>query len=197
MRWTRVAPIALVVMSSAALVGSCSQPANQSAAPAAMTPEQKIARGLYLVTITGCNDCHTPGAMFGAPDTTRRLSGSEMGWQGPWGITFARNLTPDTETGIGSWTEAQIVTAFQTGHRPDGSPLMPPMPWTDFAAMTPEDAGAVAAYLKSIPPVKHTNVKAVPPGVPYKGAVAAFPAPPAWDAPPAGAAGGAPPPAGK
>jgi mono/diheme cytochrome c family protein len=203
MRWTRVAPIALVALSSAAVgsLGSCTQAQKQESAPVAMSPEQKVARGRYLATVAGCGDCHTPGGMFGAPDTTRLLAGSELGWKGPWGISFAKNLTPDPETGIGSWTEEQIVTAIQAGHRPDGSPIMPPMPWPDFATFTPEDASAVAAFLRSIPPVKHTNVKDVAPGEKYAGAVLEFPNPPTWDAPkgpPPGAPseGAPPPPAG-
>jgi len=147
-----------------------------------MTPEQRIAHGRYLSIIMGCNDCHTPGTLYGAPDTTRRLSGSELGWKGAWGISFPRNLTPDS-TGIGSWTEEQIVVAIREGRRPDGSPVMPPMPWATYANMTNDDAYALAAYLKSLPAVKHENVALVPPGQKYKGSYLVFPPPSAWDVP--------------
>ena len=194
MRTTRFIPllIAAACWVASALLWSCMPAARQDAGPpATMTAEQKIARGRYLSVIMNCNDCHTPGSLYGAPDTTRRLSGSELGWQGPWGISFPRNLTSDTETGIGSWTEAQIVTAVREGRRPDGSPLLPPMPWPNFAQLTDDDAYALAAYIKSLPAVRHPNVKQVPPGQKYDGAYMPFPPPPAWDAPkspPAGAA---------
>ena len=63
------------------------------------------------------------------------------------------NLTPDNETGLGKWTTDEIVAAFQTGKRPDGRELAPIMPWRNFASFTPEDAQAIAAYLKSLPPI--------------------------------------------
>ncbi len=147
-----------------------------------MTAEQKIARGRMLTLASGCNDCHTPGSLYGAPDTTRLLSGSELGWNGPWGVSYGRNLTPDHETGIGTWTEAQIVTAFTEGRRPDGSPLLPPMPWPSFAHFPREDAEAIAAFLKSIPAVSHAMPPALAPGQPVTGSVLVFPPPPAWDA---------------
>ncbi|HEU4765605.1 MAG TPA: hypothetical protein VFT93_08150, partial [Candidatus Eisenbacteria bacterium] len=66
---------------------SGSAPADSAAqAEAAMTPVQ---RGQYLVTVLGCHDCHTPGTLYGAPDMSRQLSGSELGWQGPWGVSYA------------------------------------------------------------------------------------------------------------
>jgi mono/diheme cytochrome c family protein len=160
-------------------------------APLSDGTANKLERGKYLVAITGCNDCHTPGTLFGAPDTTRLLSGSELGWQGPWGVTYARNLTPDEETGIGKWSEADIVNTIRTGQRPDKTPLLPPMPWTDFANFSDDDAYAVAAYLKSIPPVKHKVPDALHPGVKATGSIIVFPPPSAWDAqnlpPPPGA----------
>ena len=195
MRSTRLIPLMVAVTCSAVSVAlwSC-MPASQPgvAAPAAMTAGQKLERGRYLSVIMGCNDCHTPGSLYGAPDTTRMLAGSELGWRGPWGVSFARNLTSDTETGIGSWTEAQIVTAIREGRRPDGSPLLPPMPWPSFARMTDDDAYALAAFIKSLPAVRHVNLQQVPPGQKYAGAALTFPPPPAWDAinlpPPPGAA---------
>src|SRR3974377_707618 len=92
------------------------------------------ARGKYLVTIMGCNYCHTPGYFFGMPDMTRFLGGSEVGFEIPGlGVFHGPNLTPDKETGLGGWTDAQVATALTTGKRPDGRELAPIMPWRAFA----------------------------------------------------------------
>jgi mono/diheme cytochrome c family protein len=113
-------------------------------------------RGKYLVEFGGCNDCHTPGYFFGKPDMARYLGGSDVGFEIPGlGVFVGRNITPDKETGIGNWTDEQIVTAIQTGVRPDGRILAPIMPWHAFAKLTKNDALAIAAFLKSIKPVKH------------------------------------------
>ena len=123
---------------------------------------------------------------------SRRLSGSELGWKGPWGVTYARNLTPDLDTGIGYWSEDQIVASLRTGMRPDGGVLLPPMPWPDFSALTDADAHAIAAYLMIIPPVAHEVPAKVPPGAAANGSIIEFPPPSAWDAPrhpPAGTGG--------
>lgn len=183
MRWTRWIAFAAVVSAACAALAmlSCSSPRTANQSTAAADPAAKIARGRYLVAVTGCGDCHTPGAFYGVPDTTRRLSGSELGWQGPWGVTYARNLTPDQATGIGAWSEADIVKALRTGQRPDASPLLPPMPWPDIALMTDEDIHSVAAYLKTIPAVTHEVPKVVPPGKKVTGAIVVIPPPPAWD----------------
>jgi mono/diheme cytochrome c family protein len=189
MRWTRCVAMlgGAAALGAAAFVVSCATNAKKPE----MSAADKIARGKLMATIAGCGDCHTPGSLYGGPDTTRLLSGSELGWAGPWGVTYPRNLTPDQATGIGSWTEEQIVTAFRTGHKPDGSPILPPMPWPDLAFMPDEDAYAIAAYLKSIPAVSHKAPDRLPPGAPVTGAALVFPPPPAWDTP-VGAAGGAP-----
>ncbi len=192
---------ALVVFAAAlGLVGlaSCTAKAPEggsatgtAATPAAMTPEQKIARGRYLVTIGSCNDCHTPGFFYNAPDSARLLSGSELGWVGPWGTSHAANLTPDMETGIGKYTEDEIVKTFRTGVRPNGSPLQPPMPWMNLAFMNDEDAYAIAAFLKSIPPVVHQVPATSPPGTKPGPHDFVFPPPSAWDAPRTAAPAGA------
>jgi mono/diheme cytochrome c family protein len=122
----------------------------------ARAADAQIERGKYLVTIAGCSDCHTPGYFLGKPDMARFLGGSEVGFELPHlGVFYGPNLTPDMETGIGKWSRAEIVTAIQTGHRPDGRVLAPVMPWASFAHLTKEDAQAIAAYLKSLPPVKN------------------------------------------
>jgi mono/diheme cytochrome c family protein len=118
--------------------------------------QDQVARGKYLTTIMGCGDCHTPGNFLGKPDLAHPLSGSDVGFEVPGlGVFVGRNLTPDKETGLGTWTADQIVTAITTGKRPDGRVLAPAMPWMDFAALTKEDAHAIAAYLKSLPPTRH------------------------------------------
>jgi mono/diheme cytochrome c family protein len=145
--------------------------------------ERQIERGRYISIIAACNDCHTPGFFYGAPDFERELSGSEIGWVGPWGVTFPRNLTPDMETGIGRWSEQDIVNAVRTGMRPDGSVIQPPMPWPNYASMTDEDAFALAAYLKSLKPVNHRPPDRLPSGTAYTGPAFHIPPAPTWDAP--------------
>jgi mono/diheme cytochrome c family protein len=114
----------------------------------------KVARGAYLVGILGCGDCHTAGAMAGHPDTARLLGGSDVGWQVPGLGTFVGpNLTPDRDTGLGAWTDAEIVKALRTGVRPDGRQLAPVMPYMGYSRMTDTDAGAIIAYLRSLTPV--------------------------------------------
>jgi len=147
---------------------------------AAMTPVQ---RGEVLAYTSGCHDCHTPGALYGAPNFESLLSGSELGWQGPWGVTYARNLTPDAATGLGTWTDDEIIRALRSGVRKDGSPILPPMPWQNFARMSTEDMSALIAYMRSLPAVSHAAPERVAPGGKPKGPVLAFPPPPAWDAP--------------
>jgi mono/diheme cytochrome c family protein len=128
------------------------------AAPA--MAEDQVKRGEYLVHVIACGDCHTPGALTGKPDMARYLAGESIGFEIPeLGVFYPPNLTPDPETGIGAWSEAEIVTAIRTGERPDGRVLAPIMPWMSFAGLSDDDAAAIAAYLKSLPPVKN----AVPP----------------------------------
>ncbi len=177
--------LALTVGCSA-LLALAAMSAAKPAKPAAGADAAKkalIERGLYLTTVCGCNDCHTPGTLYGAPDFDRKLSGSDLGWRGPWGVSFAPNLTPDMETGLGYWSEAEIIKAFRTGVKNDGTAILPPMPWQMFAAMSDADAHAIAAYLQSLPPVKHKSPGPVPPGQEYKGSTMDFPPPPDWDAP--------------
>jgi mono/diheme cytochrome c family protein len=125
-------------------------------APLAAQAETQLERGQYLVTIAGCSDCHTPGGLLGTPDKARMFGGSDVGFGDPAsGVWIGQNITPDMETGIGAWSAGQIVDAITRGVRPDGRKLSEIMPWPTFAHLTPEDAQAVAAYLKSLPPVKN------------------------------------------
>ena len=122
----------------------------------AVAQGSQINRGKYLVTFGGCNDCHTPGYFFGKPDVARYLGGSEVGFEIPGrGVFHGPNLTPDRETGLGKWSTEEIVTAITKGRRPDGRELAPIMPWHAFANLSSEDSRAIAAFLKSLQPVKN------------------------------------------
>lgn len=128
--------------------------------------ETPAERGQYLVTVMGCTDCHTPGHFLGQPDMARFLGGSDVGFEIPGlGIFHGPNLTPDP-TGLGTWTEDEIVTAIRTGTRPDGRHLAPAMPWMSYATLTDEDALAIAAYLKTLPPVANNVPGPFAPGEP-------------------------------
>ena len=189
---TRLVGILLLAASIATSLGSlsCASKQPENATAVAVDP---VVRGRYLVTIMSCNDCHTPGYFYGAADTMRRLSGSDLGWIGPWGVVHARNLTPDSATGIGSWTKEQIVQTLRTGNTPDGAQLATIMPWMNYSSILDDnDAMAIATYLKSLPPITHKNLDRIPPGQKPTGLNVTFPPPPAWDVPPppAGAAAG-------
>lgn len=130
--------------------------ASTGSLSSALAASRQVERGRYLVTVIGCGDCHTPGALTGKPDMARFLGGGDVGFQLPDLGTFVPpNLTPDKETGLGKWTKKQIVTAFTTGKDPEGRSLAPIMPWRDFAHLTKTDADAIASYLKTLKPVSH------------------------------------------
>jgi mono/diheme cytochrome c family protein len=171
--------LALVLVSAA----SCAVPSSkqaEEAKPATMTPLQ---RGEYIATVAGCNDCHTPGTFYGSPDFKRQLSGSEVGWRGPWGVSYASNLTPDLETGLGNWTNVEIERALRSGVKKDGTPILPPMPWPNTARLTPDDMSSLIAYLKSLPPIVHKVPTSVAPNGIAHGSTIELPAPGTWDAP--------------
>jgi mono/diheme cytochrome c family protein len=130
--------------------------ASLAGLPLGARAETPVERGLYLVTITGCNDCHTPGGLLGNPDKTRLLAGSDVGFGDPSsGVWIGPNLTPDNETGLGKWTSDQIVTALTRGELPDGRVLSAIMPWPALSQLKHDDALAIVAYLKSLPAVKN------------------------------------------
>lgn len=144
--------LGIAILASAAVAGLVLTMVGNWRAEAA--GRESLLRGKYLVALGLCNDCHTPGYFFGKPDMSRFLGGSEVGFQIPeLGVFHGPNLTPDDETGLGRWSADDIVRAIQTGARPDGRILAPIMPWHAFAEMTKDDAYAVAAFLKSLPPV--------------------------------------------
>lgn len=175
--------VALVAVAGAAFALTGSKPTRDEAA--------RIERGRYLVTAAGCNDCHTPknlGPNGPVADTTRLLSGHPQdlalppapalpdgpwmvtttgtltAWSGPWGTSFPANLTPDVETGLGSWTDADFVAAIRTGrHMGRGRPILPPMPVEAVASLTDDDLRSVFAYLHSLPAVKNHVPEPLPP----------------------------------
>jgi hypothetical protein len=146
-----------------------------------------------MVTVGGCHDCHTPktfGPNGPEPDMARQLSGNPAGqkvaavpagliapdkwgtiannhlgaWEGPWGVSFAMNLTPDKATGLGSWTEKMFIDAIRTGkHQGTGRDILPPMPWPWYKNWTDEDIKAVFAFLQSLPPINNPIPDPIPP----------------------------------
>ena len=85
-------------------------------------------------------------------------------WSGPWGISYAINLTPDENTGIGSWSEETFVKAIKTGkHMGVSRPILPPMPWQTINRLTDDDLKAMYAYLRTIPPIKNRVPDPKPP----------------------------------
>jgi mono/diheme cytochrome c family protein len=153
----RVGLLLLLMVGASAITGLALRTTPVAAQATGKATPQQIARGKYLVTLSGCNDCHTPGYFLGKPEMARYLAGSEVGFEIPGlGVFHGPNLTPDAETGLGNWTDKQIVDAMKRGVRPDGRVLAPIMPWRALANLTPQDALAIVAFLRSVPPVKNT-----------------------------------------
>lgn len=177
------------VVLAAALTTACGGDLG-AAADADSTRAAAIERGRYLVDSIGCHDCHTPkimGPEGPVLDTTRLMSGHPeqqvletppapkgpwiataswdfTAWSGPWGISYAANLTPDRNTGTGIWDEQMFVKALKTGrHMGVSRPILPPMPWEAFRNLTEEDLRAIFAYIHSLPPVTNHVPDPVPP----------------------------------
>jgi mono/diheme cytochrome c family protein len=118
--------------------------------------ETPVERGQYLAHIMDCGGCHHTGAFTPQPKLETPLAGSDIGFAMPGlGVVYPPNLTPDKETGLGKWSDAEIITAFTTGVRPDGRQLAPIMPWMSYGHISAADAEALVAYLRSLPPVTH------------------------------------------
>ncbi|MBE0551922.1 MAG: c-type cytochrome [Ignavibacterium sp.] len=157
-----------------------------------MSQSEMVALGKYLVTTGGCEDCHTPKiytASGPVPDSTRSLSGFQQGatlpaldvkyvspgnwvatesnfsaWVGPWGISYASNLTPDNATGIGTLSEEMFIKTLREGkYMGVGRPLLPPMPWPTIGQMTDQDLKAIYAYLKTIKAINNKVPEPTPP----------------------------------
>jgi len=168
------------------IVIACNQEAKNTEITTAQTTTDSaslVSHGEYLVAVCGCNDCHSPKKMTAngpIPDPDLLMSGhpsnakldsydseTALKWllftfsgtatKGPWGISFAANITPDT-TGIGTWTESQFISALKHGNYrgvEGARKLLPPMPWMNYSKMTDDDVKAIFAYLKTIKPVKN------------------------------------------
>lgn len=145
----------------------------ESPAPAgnAAYPADRVEHGRYLVSLLGCGSCHTNGALVGLPNNAHLLAGSDTGiaYSNPMvvpnpGVVYPSNLTPDMETGIGSWALEQIIVMVKSGVDNHGSRTLPVMPWPAYAHITDDDAMAIAMYLKSLPPVRHRVPEDVAPG---------------------------------
>jgi mono/diheme cytochrome c family protein len=158
-----------------------SAPASE-ATPVAATAESQVERGRLLILGGACHDCHTPkkiGPNGPEADMSLTLSGHPASdvitapfkqtpgdkwtthvndhltaWSGAWGVSFAANLTPDQNTGIGIWTEDMFLEAIKGGkHMGKGRQILPPMPWMYYGQLKDDDLKAMFAYLKSLPPV--------------------------------------------
>lgn len=136
------------------------QPLPYTQGITAPSPTDKVARGEYLVkSITSCTDCHTPlDPATGAPMMDKYLSGGQP-YEGPWGIVYGGNITPDPETGVGNWTEQEIKVALLTGVNNKGRRLIL-MPWFVYNSLSTEDADAIAAYIKNGLPAVRNQVPA-------------------------------------
>jgi len=185
--------VLLSFMSSISLNGTPAATKQKEKAHDAKKKAQ-IQRGEYLVIAGGCHDCHSP-KLFTAkgpePDPQRLLSGYPAdtklpeipqgilgpdkwgtvgsndltAWVGPWGVSFARNLTPDLKTGLGSWTEDMFIRAMRTGKSMGvGRDILPPMPWFNYAKLSDEDLKAIFAYLKTLKPIENEVPDPIPPG---------------------------------
>jgi hypothetical protein len=157
---------------------------------AAGADNPRVKRGESLVNTHDCHGCHTPmkmGPNGPEPDMSRALSGHpeslvmppppklEGAWNwagsatvtafaGPWGVSYAINLTPDPETGIGKWKEKEFVQAIKTGkHLGVSRPIMPPMPWAAYRQLPESDLKAIFAYLKSLKPIRNQAPAYQPP----------------------------------
>ena len=124
------------------------------AAAVAADAQTPVERGGYLVnTIMTCHNCHTPMGMSG-PQFDKALSGGLRFNEPPFDVT-ASNITPDPETGIGKWSDADIKKSLQDGVRPNGVRLAEVMPTGYYKILTPGDLDGIVAYLRSLPPVKN------------------------------------------
>ena len=156
-------------------------PATTTAPAPAATAQSQVERGKMLVIGGGCHDCHTPKIMTPKgpeADMSKMLSGhpeSEgvpppfkgaggpytihindhlTAWSGAWGVSFAANLTPDQNTGLGIWTEDMFLNAMKSGkHMGTSRQILPPMPWMFYGKLPDDDLKAMFAYLKSLKPV--------------------------------------------
>ena len=193
MRKLAAAFAALALFAISSSIYSCENKngSSQQSSTSSASNDSLIKRGAYLVTIMGCDDCHSPkkmGPKGPELDLERRFSGhpasmplakidrSQLSswvlfhpnltaFVGPWGVSYAAKITSDP-TGIGSWSEAQFIKALREGKfkgMDNTRPLLPPMPWQSFAKASDEDLKAIFSYLKSTKPVSNVVPTAVAP----------------------------------
>jgi mono/diheme cytochrome c family protein len=163
----RMAMVALLTASSVSTVAL------------AQTP---VERGRYLMeSIVACGNCHTPQGPNG-PVMNRALSGGPPIEEPNAFTAMPSNITPDPETGIGKWTDAQIKVAIREGRRPDGTLIGPPMPFEQYRGLADADLDAIVAYLRTVPAISNKVAKStykvpLPPsyGPPITAAVTAPP----------------------
>jgi mono/diheme cytochrome c family protein len=134
--------------------------------------ETQVERGRYIVEVIGaCGNCHTPQGP-GGPDMSLHLAGGNpLDERGMYAVP--PNITPDPETGIGAWTDAEIIRAVREGVRPDGRVLGPPMPFGAYRGISDADAAAMVAYLRTVEPVRNST----------EPSRYSFPLPPSWGPP--------------
>ena len=128
------------------LLGTCAAGLDRAWAQAS---PQEIARGKYIFGATGGCGCHT------VKDQPVNAGGRR--YDGPFGTVYSTNITPDRDTGIGGWTDEQIVTAIRLGRRPSGERLLPVHPYPVFNGMAAGDLKALVTFLRTVPAVKRAN----------------------------------------
>jgi mono/diheme cytochrome c family protein len=128
--------------------------------------QDPVKYGEYLAgPVAHCVECHTPFLPDGRPDTSR-LGAGGFAFPGPYGVSYAANLTPDPETGLGAWKDGEIIASLY-GVRRGGGRVLPPMPTQHYAQGIVEgDLRAILAYLRSLPPVRNKVPAPEPPKKP-------------------------------
>jgi len=120
-----------------------------AASPALAASPAEIARGKYIFGATAGCGCHTE------PKGVANAGGRKF--DRPFGTVYSSNITPDTKTGIGAWTDEQIIAAIRLGRRPNGERIVPVHPFTSFNGMAEDDLRALVAFLRTVPPVNRSN----------------------------------------
>jgi mono/diheme cytochrome c family protein len=120
--------------------------------PAWAQPRDAVARGKYVFGSAGGCGCHTEKDRM-----DRGFNAGGRRYDGPFGTVYATNITPDPDTGIGKWTDDQIITAIRAGRRPNGERLLPVHPYPTFNGMAEEDLRALVVYLRTVKPIKRAN----------------------------------------
>ena len=166
--WASAAGVAVLLLAS---TGQAQQRAGGAAAAGA-----SVDRGNYLVSITGCHDCHSPKTQGMTPDPARLLSGRPSttkmpskadgeihasldftAFYGPWGQTVATNLTPDKATGLPGrgYNEKTFIEAMRTGKKPNGTAMQPPMPVEVYQNLSDDDLRSIWMFLQTLKPVNN------------------------------------------